>query len=189
MHKNSEDEAHMPEHHFNQPLNRRGFTLAEVVIGCALAGAVALITSGLFKAGFVTYNYVYRQTRTLSGARKAILGDGSHFGLVWASQSASSSGSLSPSVLTLVPPAGVNTVFSVQGGQLYQSYLGVQTLQAEPVSELAVSYYNLDNSGRIVISTVAASASFVTTKLVMKGRSQNDKTYNFISGARMRNRL
>lgn len=189
MHKDSENEAHMPEHSFNQPLNRRGFTLAEVVIGCALAGVVALVTAGLFKAGFVTYNYVYRQTRTLSGARKAISGDGSHFGLVWASQSASSVGALNPSTLTLVPPAGVNTVYSVMGGQLFQSYLGVQTLQAEPVSEMAVSYYNLDGSGRIVVSTAAASASFVTTRLVMRGRSQNDKTYNFISGARMRNRL
>lgn len=178
----------MPKYRCNQPLNRRGLTLAEVAIGSALIGVVALVTAGLFRAGMLTYNYVYRQTRVLAGARKALSGDGSHFGIVWAAQSASSVSALDAARLTLVPPLGVNTWFFVSGGKLYQSYLSVQTLQAEPVSSLAVNYYNLDDSGRIVVSTVAASAAFATAQISMRGNAPKDKAYNFISGARLRNR-
>ncbi len=177
----------MPDNRFHQPLSRSGFTLMELVIGIAVAAVVGLVSAGLFKAGLKTYNYSYRQTSVLAGARRALSGSGSLPGVIWAAQSASSVTALSGSSLTLAPPSASSITYQVSGGNLYQTTSGVRTLQSVSVSSAVFSYYNLDSSGLIMVSTLAANATFVTMQLTLTGKSANDRTYNFLGGAQLRN--
>ena len=171
----------------HEPLKRGGFTLLELVIGIALAGVVGLVTSGLFKAGIKSYNYSYRQTRIISSARKSLAGDGSRSGMILAAQGAVSVDSLSSSRLPVTPAGDFSTAFFVSGDNLYRSRLERDTLQADMVSGIAVSYYSMDDTGHIMVATAPASASFVISQIIMKGKLSYDKKYTFVSGTRLHN--
>ena len=171
----------------HEPLKRGGFTLLELVIGISLAGVVGLVTAGLFKAGLKSYNYSYRQTRIISSARKSLVGDGPRSGMIFAAQGAVSVDSLSASSLTVTPAGDFSTTFFVSGDNLYRSRLERDTLQADMVSSVTVSYYSMDDIGHIMVATAPAAASFVTSQIIMKGKLSYDKKYTFVSGARLHN--
>jgi len=172
----------------HKPITRRGFTLLELAVGIAVAGILALVSAGLFKAGIESYNYAYRQTRVIFGACRSFSGSGSRLGIIWMTQTASSVTDLSASALTLISPASTNVTFSALNNGLYRTQNGEQLLQADSVSAAEFRYYNLDTAGRIVVSTSASSAVFVTAKMSMSGIGAKDKTYNFMSGARLLNK-
>ena len=176
----------MPRHRFDQSLNR-GFTVVELLMGLAVSGVVALVASGLFKAGLLTFHYAVRQNHALTAGRKALAGDGSRHGMVWMSQGAASVAGLDASSLAVSPPGALSTTFHVHGEGLYRSQLDVPVMHAEGVSAVALHYYNLDDGGRIVASTAPASASLVTALVSVHGKSPRRKTYHFFSGARLRN--
>jgi hypothetical protein len=178
----------MRGYHLHQPLNRRGITLLELTVGIALAGVVGLVSAGLFKAGIKSYNYSYRQTRIISSARKAMAGDGPRLGMTLATLNASAVDALAVSSLTVTPAGDFSTTFLLSDGGLYRHRLATRSLQAESVTGLQVAYYNLDAAGRIMVSTSAASAAYVTTQIELKGARPGDKTYNFAAGALVRNK-
>lgn len=178
----------MHGHHTYQPLKRRGLTLVELSVGIALAGVVALVSVGLFKAGLKSYNYSYRQMRMLTSARKALAGDGTRSGMIQAVQSAVSVDALSVSSLAVTPAGDFPTIYFVGDGGLYTSRLATQALQAEAVSSMTVSYYNMDADGHIIVATAPASAAFATAQITMKGALASDKEYSFMSGAMLHNK-
>lgn len=157
------------------------------MVGVAVSGVVALVTAGLFKAGLLTFNYAVRQNYALSSARKALDGDGPRYGMVWMSQGASFVETLAASSLTVAAPNALPTTFAVHGQDLYQSQLDVKVKHAEGVSSVALNYYNLDDAGRIVESTSPASATLVTALVSIRGKDPRRKTYEFFSGAQLRN--
>ena len=177
----------MPERNFHEPLRRPGITLIELAVGIAVAAVVGLVSAGLFKAAIKTYNYTYRETNALSGARKAFDGSGSRSGIIWTGRSAASVQSLSSSSLALIPPDKSTATFFVSNLNLYQLRLGAQTLQGPAISSASFSYYNLDAAGRVMVATSPASATFVTALLKMTGSGPNNKTYISFSGAQLRN--
>lgn len=165
---------------------RAGFTLAEAVVGIAVLAIVGLAAAGLFKAGLKASSYTLDQMSFLSSGRMAVLGDASRHGLVWTSQESSSALSLSTGSLTLGQAAGSAVAFRTSAAALLRGQLGVEKTQAKDVSSLALAYYNLDAAGRVIESTAAAGAAFVTFDLgVTRPRSGEQR---FFSGARLRNR-
>ncbi|MBI5597690.1 MAG: hypothetical protein HY928_16505 [Elusimicrobia bacterium] len=163
-----------------------GFTLAEAVVGIAVLAIVGLAVAGLFKAGLKASTYTLNQLSFLSSARMSVLGDASRHGLVWTGQESSSSASLSTGTLVLGQSAGAAVTFRTTAATLLRGQLGVEQVQAEGISSLTLAYYNLDESGRVIESTAAAGAAFVTFDLgVTRPRSGEQR---FFSGARLRNR-
>lgn len=160
-------------------------TLVELAVGIAVLSVICLVTARLFKAGIQSYNYTLSQVAALSNARKAIDGDGAAHGMVWAAREAASLSDLSADALTLKTSEGPALAFSVSGQVLRQTRLLDSRDQAKGVAGLQLTYYNLDDQGRIVESTEAASAVLVTSALTLRG--PRDKTYRFFSGARLRN--
>jgi hypothetical protein len=65
--------------------------------------------------------------------------------------------------------------------------LDVPVMHAEGVSAVALNYYNLNDAGRIIESTAPASAALITAMVSIHGKNPRRKTYNFFSGARLRN--
>lgn len=176
----------MPRHRIDQSLSR-GFTLVELLMGLAVSGVVALVVSGLFRAGLLTFNYAVRQNRALTAGRMALSGDGARHGMVWMSQGAASLAGLDASSLAVSAPGALPTTFHVRGEDLYRSQLDVPVRHAEGVGAVALNYYNLDDAGRIVESTAPASAALVTALVSVHGKNPRRKAYHFFSGARLRN--
>lgn len=177
----------MHGHHLRQPLGRPGLTLIEITVGIAIAGVVGLVSAGLFKAGLKSYNYAYVQTRALTSARKALAGDGPNFGMMWAAQNGVSVDSLGISSFTVTPAGDFSTVFSVSNNGLYKLRLATKALQAESVGALTVNYYNIGANGLIMASTAPSAATLVTTLVTTRGALTSARTYNFFSGAQLRN--
>ena len=161
--------------------------MVEVMVGIAVAGIVALVVSGLFRAGILTFNYAVRQNHALAAARKALAGDGANYGMVWMSQGAAFVEDISASSLTVSPRNALSTTYHVHEQDLYQSQLGVKTMQAEGIGAVALHYYNLNDAGRIIESTAPASAALMTVLVSIHGKNPRHKTYNFFSGAQLRN--
>ena len=165
----------------------KGFTLVEMAVGIAVTAMIGLIIAGLFKAGIQSYRYSLRQTLVLANARKAIDGDGGARGLIWSGQEAQATSDLSADGVTLNLPTVASRRFLVANQALFQSQMGSENKQADGITSMQAVYYNLDAQGRIMESASAASASLITTLLTMRG-SGADRSYQFFSGARMRNR-
>lgn len=157
-------------------------------MGIAIASVIGLVCAGLFRAGIKSYNYSYRQTRVLYAARKALAGDGPRLGLVSASQNAASVDSISSCTLTVTPEGGFSTLFQSDGAALYASRLATKSLQAEAVTSVSAAYYNMDANGRIMVSTSPDTVELVTVQVTMKAAPGSQHTYNFTSGAIVRNR-
>jgi len=167
---------------------RRGVTLVELVVGIAVAGVLALITAGLFKAGLESYDYSYRQGYSIFAACRGFAGNGSKVGLIWSAQEAKAVSALSASSLALLSPSGTAILYTLSGNELRQTNAGVQELQAKPVTAVSFDYYNLDSQERIMVSTAPEAATLVTARLkVVAGYGARAKTYNFMSGARLHN--
>ena len=165
----------------------RGFTVVELLMGLAVSGVVALVASGLFKAGLLTFNYAVRQNRALTAGRKALAGDGPRYGMVWMSQGAAFIEGLDASSLAVSPPGALPTTFHVHEQDLYRSQLDVPVMHAEGVGAVALHYYNLNDDGRIIESTAPASAALITALVSIHGKNSGRKAYSFFSGARLRN--
>lgn len=177
----------MHGHHTYEPLTRRGFTMLELVVGIALAAVIGLVCAGLFRAGIKSYNYSYRQTRVIYSARQAMAANGARLGMIWAAQTAASVDSLSVSTLSVTQPGDFSTSYLISNKNLYACRLAAKDLQAESVSTMTVSYYNLDANGHIMVSTAPEAVAMVTTQISMQGSTARDRTYNFMSGALVRN--
>lgn len=166
--------------------SRRGFTLMELMMGVAIASVLALVVSGIFKAGILTSRYSLSQTRILSEARAALIGTGRIKGVLWQAQEGSSFMTLSSTSLAVGYASAASISFRLSGLDLLQSQLGVDQKAATGISSMTFSYYNLDAAGRIMESTAAASAALVTAAVVLPG--DRGKNYNFFTGAALRDR-
>jgi len=155
-------------------------------MGVAISAVLALVISALFKAGILTSRYSLGQTQVLSQARAALLGTGRVKGVVWQTQEAASFSTLSSTSLALGYAASAAVDFRLSGKTLLQRQLGVDQTIATGISSMTLSYYNLDASGLVFESTVAASAVLATASVVLPG--DRGKTYTFFTGARARNK-
>ena len=167
-------------------MNRKGVTVIELVIALAVGATVAIVTAALFKAGLKTFQYTARQNAALYSATTAFDGDGNNHGMVWMTHAAQSVSALTSTKLIVVSAASVPTVFSISGGKLYKVSISTH-IQATDVSSMTITYYNMDTSGLIAESTVASSATFATFLLQVSGLTGTQKTYNFFTGAQLRN--
>lgn len=176
----------MPRHHRLQPLNA-GFTIAEMILVVSISSVIALVSALLFKGGMLSYIYAMRQAAAISAARASLTGDGSKAGLLWEAQGAAAVQSLDAGTLTLTTNSGGTVSYYVSNGSFYRTAGLSTTLLAADVTALALKYYNLNGAGSVIESTAAASASLVTARLTVAGKSSADKVQVFYAGARMRN--
>jgi hypothetical protein len=158
----------------------------ELMMGVAIAAVLALVVSGIFKAGILTSRYSLSQTQILSEARTALIGSGRIKGMLWQVQEGSSFSTLSSTSLAVGYASAASISFRLSGKNLLQSQLGVDQKVTTGISSMTFSYYNLDSTGRIMESTDAASAALVTATLVFPG--ERSKSYNFFTGAALRNK-
>jgi hypothetical protein len=169
-------------------MNRKGFTVMELVIGLGTAAILGLVSASLFKAGMLTYNYMSRQNKALASSIKALSGDGSRSGILRTARAAKSVQSLGSTTMTFVSTASATTAFTLGGTNLTYTTSAGTKVQATDISTMTLGYYNFNTgTGRLIQSTAAASATLITVQLDMKGKSGTQKDYNFFSGAWMRN--
>lgn len=167
---------------------RSGFSLVELLIGVVTASVLALVTAQLFRIGMQTYLSTMRQDQALSVIRQALGAEGSQVGLTWSSRGAHAVQSLSASSLAIhASTSTAVTTFTTSGGTLWKTDASGTSKLADRVASLAVNYYNLDGSGRVVESTAAAAAALVTVRLTMTV-VPGQKSYESFSGALLRNR-
>lgn len=166
-------------------MNRRGFSVVELIIGIAVASVIAIVSASLFKAGIKTYRYTARQTVALAAGVSAMRGSGSREGMILASRSAQYVQALDAGQLAVRTSTGVVSTYMLSGGNLMRGLsTGTTVTLAADVSALAVNYYNIAATGLIVESTVAANATMATFKVTVKGLSGSR---DFFSGASLRN--
>jgi Tfp pilus assembly protein PilV len=167
-----------------------GFTMLEALLGIAVASIIALASAGLFKAGIMTYNYTARQNDILENARKALSGDASKRGLLWAARTAPTVQALNANTLVVADVGGVtSTTFSLTSQNLnYTNASGTFKL-ADKITAISFAYYNIGPDGRIQVSTAATSATLVTASLTLTGKNASQREYKAFSGARLRNHL
>lgn len=167
---------------------RRGFSLVELLIGVVTASVLALVTAQLFRIGMRTYQATLRQDQALSVIRGALGAEGSRVGLTWTSRGARAVQSLSATSLNVyASTTAVVTSFTTSGGTLWKTDASGTSKLTDRVAAIAVNYYNLDGSGRVVESTSAVAAALVTVRLTMTQVS-DQKSYESFSGALLRNR-
>lgn len=154
-------------------------------MGVAIASVLALVVSGIFKAGIMTSRYSLSQTQILSEARTALIGTGRVKGLLWQVQEGSSFATLSSTCLAVGYAGAASISLHLSGKDLLQNQLGVDEKVTTGLSSMSFSYYNLDDAGRIMESTSAVSAALVTATLTLPG--DRGKVYTFFSGAGLRN--
>jgi hypothetical protein len=158
----------------------------ELMMGVAIAAVLALVVSGIFKAGILTSRYSLSQTQILSEARAALIGTGKIKGVLWQTQEASSFSTMSSTSLALGYAGAASISFRLSGRDLLQSQLGVDTKVTTGISSMTFTYYNLDAAGHVMESTAAVSAVLVTATAVLPG--ERGKNYNFFTGATLRNK-
>lgn len=177
----------MPEHAPNQQVAPRGFTLLEMIVALAIMAVTATALVGLFRAAITTSLFNTRQTFILSNSRKALKGDGSALGVQWAILDSTTVYNLSSSNLSISLSDGTSTTYSVSGDNLYRASLFSNSILAKGITGLQVNYYNLDTTGRIVVSTAPQNAALVTAAFTLKGKLSRETTYYFYTGAWRRN--
>jgi len=169
-------------------MNRRGVTLIELMVGVATAVIIAAVSATLLKAGLMTYTYSVRQNEALTRARKALGNEGAATGVLRGSRTAYALSELNAAQVTVTATtAATITSYYVSGGGLYRSVAGTPALHAEGITSLTVNYYNLNASGLIVESTAAASATLVTARVTLRGKTAQQKDYHLFSGTLLRN--
>lgn len=172
----------------DKPLRRGGFTLLELIVALAVAGITVAALVGLFRASLTATRFALRQTSTLSSARKALVSEGPHKGILWAVQGSTAVVNLSPSSLSLVLPGSVSMDYAMQGDILKAIEAGTTYYQAKDVGALSVNYYNINSNGLIQVSTDANVAQYVTVSFTLKGHLAKESTHYLYSGAWLRNK-
>lgn len=172
----------------HKPLNRKGFTVLEVTAGLAVAGVLALVAAGLFRAGLKSYFYSVRQTGAVLAACRSFSGYGAQNGVIWSAQGATGVTTLSASSVTLVQADSTTVAFAAQNGGFYRAAGAYTTRLAEGVDTAAISYYSLDSNGRVIVATSAATAVLVSAQVSAQGTSPNEKPYTFTAAARLYNK-
>lgn len=168
-------------------MNRKGFTVPELVIGIACAAVIGLVSTALFKAGVTTYNYTIRQNSILISASNALSGNGAKTGILSSARQSKDISALNTSSLVLLSTASNTTTFALAGENMTRTENGATVQLATGVSTVTFRYYNLAASGLIMVSTAANTASLVTTNLVVKGKFAKQRDYIFYGAARLRN--
>lgn len=172
----------------HKPLTRKGFTIIEVTAGLAVAGVLALVAAGLFRAGLRSYVYSVRQTGAVLAACRSFSGYGAQSGVLWSAREAVSVAGLSASSVTLVQVDSSTVAFSAFNGGFYRAAGAYTTRLAEGVDTAAISYYALDSNGRVMVATSAAGAVLVAAQVGAQGPSANEKPYTFTAAARLYNK-
>lgn len=169
-------------------MSSRGATMVELIVGIAVAAVISLVSASLFRAGTKVYTHTMRQNAVLADASKALDGQGSTVGMLWATRRSMRVSALNGGSLVLLSTGSVTTTFSLAGGKLWDTTGSVTTKLADNVTDLGVNYYTVDGAtGLVSESSSAVSASFVTVGLTMSGYNVAQTTYSFFSGARLRN--
>jgi prepilin-type N-terminal cleavage/methylation domain-containing protein len=167
-----------------QPLNR-GVTLVELMIGVAVIGVLSLVIAGMLKAGMTTYNYTMKKLVILRHTRQALDSSGASHGMVWAIRGAQGVWALESDALSLQSANGSRSRLSVVENKLTSSQFDVATTQSDGISSVRFKYYNLDDSGRLVESSVPQSVALVVSTIKMPDGRTEHVTF---SGAALRNR-
>lgn len=177
----------MPRHHHHQSL-RAGYSLVELLIGAALTGLLALVMARMMIALVRGSQYATRQAAQLASSRRSLNDAGPHRGMIWAAQEAEAALSLSTSTLQLTLPVLETYDYEVVASTLMKTQNGSGYKQAANVSSMTLSYFEIDSTGHIFRSTVAAQASLVQVLLTVRGKTSKDRTYSILSAAWLRNR-
>jgi len=164
----------------------RGFTLIEAIVGLATLAIIAMVLTALFTAGVKSFVYASQQTAILTNARKMYEGDGAAHGFMWTLRDAKALQGISPTTLDLLDSDGSAVQFTLSNNSLTRTQNSRTVTLGKNVKAFTPAYYNLDSSGRIMISTSAATAAFVTV-YVQSGQA-GKKSYAFFCGMRLRNR-
>lgn len=171
-------------------MNRRGFTIIELMAGLAAAAILAAVIARVFLLGIMAYNFASRQGDSLLSARKAMAGDGSRVGLLTASRGAYQFSLTSSSSLALVGLVGTSTIpvsFALTNGILNYTASTKTVVQASGLTSISLAYYTA-SAGQISSTTVAAAATMMTaTVTVGSGTATAQKPYTLYSGAILRN--
>jgi hypothetical protein len=169
-------------------MNERGLTLVELLVGLVTATIIGAVSASILRAGIMTYSHSVRQNDALTRTRKALGGEGAAAGVTRAGRAAHAVSALdAASVGVLSSTSSVLTSYYVAGGDLYLSKGGVAGLHADKITAMTVNYYNMDASGLIFESTVAASARLVTALVTLRGNNIKQKDYHLFSGTLLRN--
>ncbi|MBI3548224.1 MAG: hypothetical protein HY078_04130 [Elusimicrobia bacterium] len=165
-----------------------GFTVLELIVGLVTAGVIAIVSAKMIQAGIATYNYTVRQNYILTNTREALMGKGSKTGILWSTQIANKTQSLPATSINVISSGSIVTAYALSGTNLERTYnAGTPGKLAEKLSTIDVHYYNINSAtGLILESTAAVSASMVTVQLKMNGYQQQ-RSYEFYSGAQLRN--
>ncbi len=162
-------------------------TLVELVIGIALAASAATVCASMMKAGLQTYLYALRQNSILAEGKSALFGSGSLLGIEASARQSAYFVALSSGDLNLQFAAKPSVRYSVAYQTLIQTASGLSTRQAQTVTALNLNYYNMDDNGRIIESTSAARASYMTVMVVFGKLNSGGRSYMMYSGAQSRN--
>lgn len=169
-------------------MNKRGFTLVELMVGVVTAAIIGTVSAKLLQVGLMTYHYTVRQHDSLTRTRRALGGEGSATGILWASRGASIVSGISADAAAVVAPVSAEvTSYYVGGDGLYRSRSGTAVLHADAITNLTVHYYNMSPAGVIQVSSAPSAATLVTTMVTMQGKTSRQTDYRLFSGASLRN--
>jgi hypothetical protein len=172
-------------------MNKRGFTLLELLVGLVTATVIGAVTAQIMKAGIMTYNFSVRQNAAMTRTRKALGGMGSATGIMPESRAAVSFAGINGSTVSVVSSSNSVVVsYYVAGSNLLRSKTGSTIVLSDEVTRLSVNYYNMDAVTRLIrVSSAASLATLVTSSVTLKGNSSRQKDYYLYSGALLRNHL
>jgi prepilin-type N-terminal cleavage/methylation domain-containing protein len=169
-------------------VRRGGFTFLELLVALVIAGIVVTALIGLFKAALTSTRFTLRQTFVLSNARKALVGDGSHRGIIWGIQESTSTAvSLSPTSLNLLLSSS-SLNYALSGEILNKTQSGTTYPLAKGLSDIEVKYYAMDSNGLIMVAPSTDTAMYVTAAFTLRGRLMKETTFYLYSGAWLRNK-
>ena len=165
--------------------NPRGMTLLELNLALLIIAVLTLGIATIFRLGIVQNKLATAETTVLFNVRKALHGDGKSDGMIFDALYASSATALSPAALAVYNPDNANLSYSLSSGTylLLTSTSQAKTL-ATGISTMTISYYNMDSSGLIMVSTLPANAELFTASIRL---SLPKRTVTFYSGALSRN--
>jgi hypothetical protein len=190
MHELSAYESSLRRYPFYKPMifkSERGLGLVELVIGLAGMAAISAVVAALFGAGMKSFTHTLRVSSAMNSARQAMEGGSSLAGMSWQLRDALWINDLSASSLTVTTSNSTVVSYSLSDNTFWNTTQGIQKQQAKNITSVQTQYYNIGDSGLIIQSTSAVSATFATTWVQVEGRGKNAKTYTFFSGARLRN--
>lgn len=159
-------------------------TLLELLLSMAIISVITMALAIMFKLAIVSNKLSTAETTLLFNARAALAGSGPYRGMIFDGLYASSMTAISASTLSLYNQDNKAVSYTLSSTNLLRTSGSATNTLAAGLSNLSFSYYNLDSSQHIMVSTVAANAAMATFSFQM---SLPKRTVYLFSGASLRN--